>query len=101
MACRWCVHWVAKDRLAQDEGVVGQCRRYPRPEETISEYRCGEFVCEPNNYIDSHGSNIMNMYWKNLREFRHLYDTERKARIALQKKLKTLRKEKNVVLHPT
>lgn len=92
MGCRWCVHWVVENRYAMDAGQVGECRRYPRPEETVSEYRCGEFICEPDHYGDARGTNTMHIFWQLMRDNQKKYNEERAKRIDLEKKLKALRK---------
>jgi hypothetical protein len=93
MGCRWCVHWVTEDKYANDFGQTGECRRYPRPEETVSEYRCGEFVCEPDHYGEARGANMMHGFWQRMHKYGDEAKTERDKRIALEKELKALRKQ--------
>lgn len=93
MGCRWCVHWVTDDRYSKDKGQIGECRRYPKPEQTTSEYRCGEFVCEPDHWEEPRGSNLMNAFFQRMHEAVRERDAERAKRIELEKKLKALSKK--------
>ena len=92
MGCRWCVHWVTADKYAKDFGVQGECRRFPAPVATLSEYRCGEFISEPDVYASS-GSNMMQGFFERMHEGRKDAQAERKKRIALEKANKELRKK--------
>jgi hypothetical protein len=89
MGCRWCVHWVCDDKYVKDFGFEGECRRFPVPVATISEYRCGEFLCEP----DFDGTTRMQGFYERMHGFREDSDNERSKRIALEKKNKALREK--------
>lgn len=93
MGCRWCVHWVSEDAHPKDFGQSGECRRYPRPEKTVSEYRCGEFVCETNHWASSHGSNLMQMFYERMHDATNDRNKERNMRLEFEKKLRALRKQ--------
>jgi len=90
MSCRWCVHWVCEDgRYSKPNNIEGQCRRFPSPVKTTSEYRCGEFVCEPD--LGAGGGNLMQGFFERMHEFSKSHSNEKKKRIALQKVVKELR----------
>jgi len=95
MGCRWCVHWVSEDgRYEKDCGQNGECRRFPTPVATVSEYRCGEFMCEPDCYPSSpRGSNLMQGFFERMHENHKDAQAERTKRIALEKANKELRKK--------
>ena len=95
MGCRWCVHWVSEEgKYEKDYGQKGECRRFPVPVATVSEYRCGEFMCEPDCYPSSpRGSNLMQGFFERMHEGRKDAQAERTRRIALEKSNKELRKK--------
>jgi hypothetical protein len=90
MGCRWCVHWVHEDKYKKDFGLEGECRRFPVPVTTISEYRCGEFQCEPDS-ANRGGSNLMQGFFQRMHRFSEKHEVERSKRIALEKTNKELR----------
>lgn len=90
MSCKWCVHWVTdNDKYSKTTGIKGQCRRFPSPVETTSDYRCGEFVCEPDTFAK--GSNLMQGFFERMHEFSDAHRREKDKRMALEKKMKELR----------
>ena len=89
MGCRWCVHWCPQ--MPAYEAKTGECRRFPNPVETTAAYRCGEFLCEPDRYTDSDGSNLMQGFFERMHEFREDWQKERAKRLELEKKLRALR----------
>jgi len=89
MACKWCAHWIGKESHT-NISTIGKCIRFPKSEETNENYRCGEFVASRDSYGDNSES-IGQRYERLLHMWRNDAQDERQKRLAIEKKLKTLR----------
>ncbi len=87
-ACKWCVHWVG-DKPWYEDPKTGECRRFPKPEQTVESYRCGEFVCLPD--VNGGDSSLMHGFYTRMHQHADEARDERAKRIAAEKKLKATR----------
>lgn len=86
MSCSYCRFWINDEyRYWSGEEVNGECRRYPKTVITPSDHWCGEISLNDIGIIRRSKNDVM--YYCNE------YSRERKKRIALEKKLKELRKK--------
>lgn len=86
--CRWCVHWVG-EKPYYEEPEFGECRRFPKPEQTAESYRCGEFVCRPD--VTGGDASLMHGFYTRMHQYADEARDERAKRIAAEKKLKAVR----------
>ena len=82
------MHWVG-EKSYYEELEFGECRRFPKPEQTAESYRCGEFVCCPD--VTGGDVSLMHGFYTRMHQYADEARDERAKRIAAEKKLKAVR----------